>query len=200
MLALRGTSLRIGRRELGGTAIVGGLLLTLGVGLVHVAETRIDSSVAAIIAGTVPLQIIVMRTIGREHPARATQLSALDRARRARARRRTRPRRGLDRARPGGDARRVDQLVDRVVHLQAPRAAAGPVRRRRRTRWARAASSSRWERSRSAERSSSTEPPSRATRSSPGSTSSSSARSSASPRTRGCCGSRPSRSSSRTST
>ena len=77
IVALRGTSLRISRRELGATAIVGGLLLTLGVGLVHVAETRIDSSVAAIIVGTVPLQIIVMRTIGREHPARATQLSAL---------------------------------------------------------------------------------------------------------------------------
>ena len=29
------------------------------------------------IAGTVPLQIIVMRTLTREHPARATQLSAL---------------------------------------------------------------------------------------------------------------------------
>ena len=77
ILALRGTSLRISRRELGGTAIVGALLLTLGVGLVHVAETRIDSSVAAIIVGTVPLQIIVMRTIGRENPARGTQLSAL---------------------------------------------------------------------------------------------------------------------------
>ena len=77
ILALRGTSLRISRRELGGTAIVGGLLLTLGVGLVHVAETRIDSSVAAIIVGTVPLQIIVMRTVAREHPARGTQLSAL---------------------------------------------------------------------------------------------------------------------------
>ena len=77
ILALRGTSLRICRRELGATSIVGGLLLTLGVGLVHVAETRIDSSVAAIIVGTVPLQIIVMRTIGRESPARATQLSAL---------------------------------------------------------------------------------------------------------------------------
>lgn len=77
ILALRGTSLRISRRELGGTAIVGGLLLTLGVGLVHVAETRIDSSVAAIIVGTVPLQIIVLRTIGREQPARATQLRAL---------------------------------------------------------------------------------------------------------------------------
>ena len=61
ILALRGRSLRISRRELGASAIAGGLLLGLGVGLVHVAETRIDSSVAAMIAGTVPLQIIAMR-------------------------------------------------------------------------------------------------------------------------------------------
>ena len=53
-------------------AVVGGLLLGLGVGLVHVAETRIDSSVAAMIAGTVPLQIIVLRAArtARTPPAR----------------------------------------------------------------------------------------------------------------------------------
>jgi drug/metabolite transporter (DMT)-like permease len=77
ILALRGTNLRVTRRELMSAGIAGTLLLGLGVGLVHVAETRIDSSVAAMIAGTVPLQIIVMRTAAREHPARATQLSAL---------------------------------------------------------------------------------------------------------------------------
>jgi drug/metabolite transporter (DMT)-like permease len=77
VLALRGTSLRITRRELGATAIAGGLLLGLGVGLVHVAETRIDSSVAAMIAGTVPLQIIAMRLAAGENPARATRLSTL---------------------------------------------------------------------------------------------------------------------------
>ena len=75
ILALRGTSLRVSRRELGATAIAGGLLLCLGVGLVHVAETRIDSSVAAMIAGTVPLQIILMRLTAGESPARATRLS-----------------------------------------------------------------------------------------------------------------------------
>ena len=64
-------------RELGASAIAGGLLLGLGVGLVHVAETRIDSSVAAMIAGTVPLQIIVLRLIAGESPARATRLSTL---------------------------------------------------------------------------------------------------------------------------
>jgi drug/metabolite transporter (DMT)-like permease len=77
ILALRGTSLRVTRRELRASAIAGSLLLAFGVGLVHVAETRIDSSVAAMIAGTVPLQIIVLRTAAREHPARATQLSAV---------------------------------------------------------------------------------------------------------------------------
>jgi len=77
ILALRGTSLRITRAELGASAIVGGLLLGLGVGVVHVAETRIDSSVAAMIAGTVPLQIIGLRLIAGESPARATRLSTL---------------------------------------------------------------------------------------------------------------------------
>ena len=77
ILVWRGTSLRITRAELVASAIVGGLLLGLGVGMVHVAETRIDSSVAAIIAGTVPLQIIGLRLIARERPARATRFSTL---------------------------------------------------------------------------------------------------------------------------
>ena len=77
ILSWRGTSLRITRSELAATAFVGALLLGLGVGLVHVAETRIDSSVAAMIAGTVPLQIIMLRLIAGESPARATRLSTL---------------------------------------------------------------------------------------------------------------------------
>ena len=77
VIALRGTSLRITRRELLGTSIAGLLLLTLGVGLVHVAETRIDSSIAAMIAGTVPLQIILMRLASGQNVARATRLSTL---------------------------------------------------------------------------------------------------------------------------
>src|SRR5262249_7922984 len=43
----------------------------------HVAETRIDSSVAAMIAGTVPLQIILLRLLSGESPARATRVSTL---------------------------------------------------------------------------------------------------------------------------
>jgi drug/metabolite transporter (DMT)-like permease len=76
-LALRGTSLRVTRRELVGATAAGLLLLTFGVGLVHVAETRIDSSVAAVIAGTVPLQIILMRLAAGQDVARATRLSTL---------------------------------------------------------------------------------------------------------------------------
>ena len=77
VVAWRGASLRVTRRELVASAMAGGLLLGLGVGFVHLAETRIDSSVAAIIAGTVPLQIIVLRLIAGESPARATRLSTL---------------------------------------------------------------------------------------------------------------------------
>ena len=77
ILAFRGTGLRIGARELGGSAIAGGLLLGLGVGLVHVAETWIDSSVAAMIAGTVPLQIVAMRLVAGESPARTTRVGTL---------------------------------------------------------------------------------------------------------------------------
>ncbi|HET9436650.1 MAG TPA: EamA family transporter [Gaiellaceae bacterium] len=77
ILALRGVSLRISRAQLLGAGIAGGLMLGFGVGLVHVAETRIDSSVAAMIAGTVPLQIIVLRLLASESPARATRLSTL---------------------------------------------------------------------------------------------------------------------------
>ena len=77
VLAWRGRSLRVTRAELVASGVAGVLLLGLGVGLVHVAETRIDSSVAAIIAGTVPLQIIVLRLVAGESPARATRLSTL---------------------------------------------------------------------------------------------------------------------------
>ena len=52
-------------------------LLGLGVGVVTLAETRIDSSIAAMIAGSVPLQVILWRTLARERIATATRLSAI---------------------------------------------------------------------------------------------------------------------------
>jgi drug/metabolite transporter (DMT)-like permease len=77
VLAWRGRSLRVTRGELLASAFVGVLLLTLGVGVVHVAETRIDSSVAAMIAGTVPLQVILFRTATRDRVSRAMRLGTV---------------------------------------------------------------------------------------------------------------------------
>jgi drug/metabolite transporter (DMT)-like permease len=77
ILAVRGRSIRVTRRELASSALLGLSLLTLGVGMVTLAETRIDSSVAAMIAGSVPLQVILLRTLARERVALATRLSVL---------------------------------------------------------------------------------------------------------------------------
>lgn len=77
ILVARGRSIRVTRRELGSAALLGLSLLTLGVGMVTFAETRIDSSIAAMIAGSVPLQVILLRTLARERVALATRLSVL---------------------------------------------------------------------------------------------------------------------------
>ena len=72
VLALRGRSLRVSRRELAASAAMGATLLTFGVGVVTLAETRIASSVAAIIASSVPLQVVLLRSLARERVSRAT--------------------------------------------------------------------------------------------------------------------------------
>jgi drug/metabolite transporter (DMT)-like permease len=77
VLALTGPSLRISSKELAGTAIVGTMLLGIGVGLVHVVEQHIDSSVAAMIAGSVPLQVILWRTLAGERVNRGTVAAAI---------------------------------------------------------------------------------------------------------------------------
>ena len=77
ILAVRRTPLRVPWREASAAAGVGTALLACGVGVVTLAETRIDSSVAAVIAGSVPLQVILWRTLAREHVATATKLSAV---------------------------------------------------------------------------------------------------------------------------
>ena len=77
ILKLTGRSIRVNRRELAASALLGLSLLALGVGMVTLAETRIDSSIAAMIAGSVPLQVILLRTLARERVALATRLSVL---------------------------------------------------------------------------------------------------------------------------
>ena len=77
ILTATGRSIRVSRRELASSSLLGLSLLALGVGMVTLAETRIDSSVAAMIAGSVPLQVILLRTIARDRVAVATRLSVL---------------------------------------------------------------------------------------------------------------------------
>jgi drug/metabolite transporter (DMT)-like permease len=77
ILVATGRSIRVTRRELASSALLGLSLLALGVGVVTLAETRIDSSIAAMIAGSVPLQVIVLRALARERVALATRLSVL---------------------------------------------------------------------------------------------------------------------------
>ena len=119
-------------------------LLACGVGVVTVAETRIDSSVAAMIAGSVPLQVVIWRSIAREpNVAQATRLGRSRRPRRARPDRRSQQ--PLPEDRPSGRARAddggVDLLVDGLVRLAAGLSLpTDPVRRNRPTRCSVAAS------------------------------------------------------------
>src|SRR3954463_367427 len=77
ILAVRRTSLRVEWRQAGAAAGLGIALLGAGVGIVTLAETRIDSRVAAMIAGAVQLQVILWRSFAREWIATATRLSAV---------------------------------------------------------------------------------------------------------------------------
>ena len=77
VLTVARRSLRVPRREALAAMGLGVALLALGVGLVHVAEKRIDSGVAAMIAGSVPLQIVVWRFLAGERVPAATGVAAL---------------------------------------------------------------------------------------------------------------------------
>jgi drug/metabolite transporter (DMT)-like permease len=70
-------SLRVTAREALGASWLGIMLLGAGVGMVHVAEQRIDSGVAAMIAGSVPLQVVVWRTLAGDRVKRGTAAAAL---------------------------------------------------------------------------------------------------------------------------
>lgn len=76
LVAMR-RSLRTDHARAAAAAAMGVVMLALGVGVVTVAETRIDSAVAAMIAGSVPLQVVIWRTLARESVARGTRVAAL---------------------------------------------------------------------------------------------------------------------------
>src|SRR5690606_13463113 len=56
------------RRQAGGAALVGLLLLTGGNGMVAVAEQYISSGLAALLVASVPLWLVVFRVVTRDRP------------------------------------------------------------------------------------------------------------------------------------
>jgi drug/metabolite transporter (DMT)-like permease len=76
ILALLRRRLVVPPRQAFTAMALGALMLGSGVGLVHVAEQRIDSAVAAMIAGSVPLQIVLWRTLAGDRVPRGTLLAA----------------------------------------------------------------------------------------------------------------------------
>ncbi|MEY9872379.1 drug/metabolite transporter (DMT)-like permease [Streptacidiphilus sp. MAP12-33] len=65
-------ALRIDRRRLASAVLVGLLLLVGGNGLVVLAETRIPSGLAALLVASVPLWVIVLRSLFGDRPRAAT--------------------------------------------------------------------------------------------------------------------------------
>ncbi|HEX2196634.1 MAG TPA: EamA family transporter [Actinomycetota bacterium] len=73
LAARRGiAALRITKRELAGSAVVGTALLFGGNSLVSVAEQEVSSSLAALIIAAIPLWVIVLRLVTGENIARGT--------------------------------------------------------------------------------------------------------------------------------
>src|SRR4051794_14794650 len=64
--------IRVGRRELAGAALIGVLLPFGGNGLVTVAEQDVPSGLAALIIGSVPLWVVLLRAAHGDRPPRAT--------------------------------------------------------------------------------------------------------------------------------
>ncbi|MDP8969264.1 MAG: EamA family transporter, partial [Actinomycetota bacterium] len=79
ILRLRGGSsrVRVGLRELGAAALIGTLLCFGGNGLVTVAERDVPSGLAALIIGSVPLWVVLMRAGHGDRPPAATLASVV---------------------------------------------------------------------------------------------------------------------------
>ena len=63
---------RMSFRELGSVALVGILLLVGGNGLVTVAERHVPAGLTSLVIASVPLWLLLLRSVSRERPARAT--------------------------------------------------------------------------------------------------------------------------------
>ena len=78
LLLRRGRSaLRVTRRQLGGAALVGILLLLCGNGGVAVAEQTVPSGIAALLVAATPLWLVVLRRLARDRIARLTLVGTL---------------------------------------------------------------------------------------------------------------------------
>jgi drug/metabolite transporter (DMT)-like permease len=69
--------IRVGRRELAGAALLGLLLPFGGNGLVTVAEQEVPSGLAALIIGSVPLWVVLLRALHGDRPPRATLVGVM---------------------------------------------------------------------------------------------------------------------------
>ena len=71
------SALRVTRRQLGGAALVGILLLLCGNGGVAVAEQTVPSGIAALLVAATPLWLVVLRRLARDRIARLTLVGTL---------------------------------------------------------------------------------------------------------------------------
>ncbi|MEZ0076597.1 EamA family transporter [Planotetraspora sp. GP83] len=71
------TPYRMTVREFGGAALVGVLLLAAGNGMVAVAEQHISSGLAALLVASVPLWLVMLRTVFRDRPHALTLAGVL---------------------------------------------------------------------------------------------------------------------------
>jgi drug/metabolite transporter (DMT)-like permease len=69
-------ALRIGRNELASCALIG-VLLPGSNAMLFVAERRVPTGVASLIIGTVPLWIVLLRTLTGDHPPRAALVGVI---------------------------------------------------------------------------------------------------------------------------
>ncbi len=78
LLLIRGREpFRMTWREAGGAALVGVLLLTSGNGLVAVAEEHMGTGLAALLVASVPLWLVMLRTVFRDRPQALTLAGVL---------------------------------------------------------------------------------------------------------------------------
>jgi drug/metabolite transporter (DMT)-like permease len=78
-LAVRsgGARLRVARAEFAGAALVGVLLLGVGIGIVTLAERFVPSGVAALIVACVTVWVVLIRVVTGDHPPLVTWLGVI---------------------------------------------------------------------------------------------------------------------------